>query len=313
VRVRGVVYDSLLGAPLAGATVLREGEAAVAFTDSAGRFVLDSVPAAPGRFVYSHPGLDSVGLSDVPAAVDLSTARDSVVVRLATPSRTTLAARICGAGAPRGGLAFGEVRDAVAGARLAGARTAVAWTVIDTTVRPFAVRNARRDAVADSSGAWSACGLPIGDALEARAAAGTAESGRAAFALGPRGVARIDLWVALAGETAAATAPTGAPPAGTPPATAPAGTRRPRARRGRHRSARACSSAWCGTRPGRGAAAPSSCSTAWPTARRAPTPTAASASPDCRSARRRPSSAPWATRRSRSRSPSAPPSRRRST
>jgi hypothetical protein len=209
VRVVGVVYDSLLRAPLAGATVTHAGTPAVAFTDSTGRFSLTDVPAAPGRFVLSHPGLDSAGLPDVPLAVDLSpdaraaaverVGGDSAVVRLATPSLATLRARVCGAASPaRGtppGLVFGEVFDAASGDRLAGARAAVTWTRVDTTARPLAVHPERRDAVSDALGGWAACGLPLGTALEARAAARTGASGRAAFAVGPRGIARLDLWV----------------------------------------------------------------------------------------------------------------------
>jgi hypothetical protein len=212
VRVTGLVVDSLLGAPLAGATVTREGDSRVSFTDSAGRFELDSVPAGVSRFVFSHPGVDSVGLGEVPVAVTIAAGSPTATVRLATPSRATLRARVCAGGpAPaRGagdGVVFGEVRDAATGARLAGARAAVTWTVIDTTVRPFVIRAERRDVIADSLGGWSACGLPIADALEARAAAGRAESGRAAFALGPRGVARLDLWVSLRTATASAGSP----------------------------------------------------------------------------------------------------------
>jgi hypothetical protein len=259
VRVAGVVYDSLLGAPLPGATVTRDGEQGVAFTDSAGRFALDDVAAVPGRFVLSHPGLDSAGLADVPVPFDLSPGPGGsgaeVWVRLATPSLATLRARACpadgtGTAAARGaarrpaapGFVFGEVVDAVTGDRLAGAGAAVTWTQVDTAARPFAVRAERRDAVSDSLGTWVACGVPLGSALEARAAAGGVESGRAAFAVGPRGVARLDLWVPPRGTVSPGDGPATpgaaghAPPPGVVPAgPAPSGTA-PSARRRRRRA-----------------------------------------------------------------------------
>lgn len=142
VRVVGVVFDSLLGVPLAGATVTREGRPAVAFTDAEGRFVLDGVAAAPGRFVFSHPALDSAGLADVPAAVDLTAAGERAEVRLATPSRATLLARACGAavvqvphdarGPARDVLVFGAVRDATTARPVAGAAVRLAWLAPDS-------------------------------------------------------------------------------------------------------------------------------------------------------------------------------------
>jgi hypothetical protein len=142
VRVQGFVFDSLVGAPLAGATVTREsdrhGEPRLTFTDSAGRFALDSVPAGPGRFVFSHPALDSVGLADVPVPVDLSDARDGDEVRLATPSLGTITARACGASAitvagtpARAVIVLGAVRGAVDARPAAGAAVRLAWLTDD--------------------------------------------------------------------------------------------------------------------------------------------------------------------------------------
>ncbi len=65
VRLLGIAYDSLSGRPLAGATILLQGFPRTALTDSAGRFVLDSVP--PGRYliILTHRELDEIGLHSV--------------------------------------------------------------------------------------------------------------------------------------------------------------------------------------------------------------------------------------------------------
>jgi hypothetical protein len=84
VRVAGVVYDSLVGAPLAGALVSGAGAPGVALTDSAGRFTLDSAQARFGELVFSHPGLDSRGS---PTSSPPSTCRARRPARSSSPRR----------------------------------------------------------------------------------------------------------------------------------------------------------------------------------------------------------------------------------
>ena len=60
----GVVFDSIHGTPLAGATVRLDGKASrAARTGANGQFMLDSV--APGEYVLEllHPLLDTLGVS----------------------------------------------------------------------------------------------------------------------------------------------------------------------------------------------------------------------------------------------------------
>ena len=219
VRVAGVVYDSLVGAPLAGALVTRLGAPGVAVTDAAGRFALDSVEADPGAFVFSHPALDSAGLADVAVPLDLSKARDTASVALATPSRATMWARVCGGPVGRGpaGVLTGVVRDAASGAPIAGAGATVAWTEVDTARNRLAARPRRRDMRADSAGTFRLCGLPVGVDLEVRAEGERTASGWAVTEVGRRGVTTVDLLVpppvdgaaggAAGGAAAAAAAP----------------------------------------------------------------------------------------------------------
>jgi hypothetical protein len=93
VELRGSVYDSIRGEPLAGATVRIAGRGWRATTDGNGDFALSNL--APGRYraVLEHPRLDSLGLPPLAQALELAGQR--TVVELAIPSRWTLLARGC--------------------------------------------------------------------------------------------------------------------------------------------------------------------------------------------------------------------------
>jgi hypothetical protein len=203
VRVRGVVYDSLLGAPLGGALVTRRGSPGVALTDSAGRFALDGVPGAAGAFVFSHPALDSLGLADLVVPADLSVssaAPDPVAVALATPSRATTWARLCPGVAPPAdltavGILAGVVRDAATAAPVAGGVATVVWTAVDTVKRRVVAAPRRFAVPTDEAGAFRVCGVPVGAEFEAQGATDRSATGWAVATMGPRGLASVELLV----------------------------------------------------------------------------------------------------------------------
>src|SRR2546422_8593670 len=70
--IRGVAYDSLVGAPLVGAEVWLRGFGHHTTTDTAGSFQLDSVPAGRHVLALLAPELDSIGMYSLTAAVDLA-------------------------------------------------------------------------------------------------------------------------------------------------------------------------------------------------------------------------------------------------
>jgi hypothetical protein len=285
-RVEGVVFDSLLGRPLAGAAVWVHGSGRMVLVGGDGRFAFDGVAPGPRALGASHPALDSLGLPALAATITVP-AGATAHVALATPARPRLAAGLCGAGAagPAAaggrpgvlhgalhGVLHGVVADArqgaPAGARLAGAVVTVRYVLEARSGRalPQVVDAGART---DSAGTYAVCGLPAAGELVVRAGAGSAGSGPAYVTLGERGVARLDLAVDPGAAPAQAAAP------------AAAGATRPpdaSARRSR---------AWCGTPPAcRGRAR----ACAWPTAptwRSAPTRSAGSRSPGWRAARRR--------------------------
>jgi Carboxypeptidase regulatory-like domain/TonB-dependent Receptor Plug Domain len=158
--VRGVVWDSIVGAPLAGAEVWLEGVERTAITDRAGVFRIDSL--APGAYTitFGHPSLDSLGLG-APFGTVAVRAAETVDVRLTTPSMLGMARTLCPAVvADSVGVVLGVVRDAAAGTPLPGARVTVSWG--EWSVRGNTVD--RRDRViadsTDRAGRYVVCGVP---------------------------------------------------------------------------------------------------------------------------------------------------------
>jgi hypothetical protein len=215
--VRGTAVDSLRGRALAGAAVFIDGTTRSTVTDSAGRFVLDSVPA--GRQVVSatHAALDGVGLDGIAAAVTVPAGGTAEAV-VATPSRQTLWRRLCGAAAPADsvGALFGEVRDARTGAYVAGARATATWLAVGRGGRRLAVGQGAATTVSDSVGTFRLCGVPLGAELSVVVAAGPLDSAaRPARARRPAVRARRPV---VRGADTSASRAVGAAPA------APAGT-----------------------------------------------------------------------------------------
>lgn len=98
--VRGVVYDSLAAAPLAGAFVTAEGGTASAVTDSLGRFTLMADARIASVVVY-HDVLDRLGLG---ALLARRAGERAWAPRVATPSIETVWQRLCGTRRPSNGL-----------------------------------------------------------------------------------------------------------------------------------------------------------------------------------------------------------------
>jgi hypothetical protein len=216
--VSGVVFDSLAGAPLAGATVqwAHETDRNRTYTtqsDSTGRYALPAVRL--GRYIvgFFHPSVDALGVDLPPILVEL--AGDSAArVDLATPGTGALLPALCGNNAPAqriGGASLGDllrparaaaaitgaVRDADSGEPVPGARVVVTWTELQTEGDASAgttVRNVRRrvPARARADGGFVACGLPSGVDLEVSADAPKRQSGLVEVRLEPGRLVRRD-------------------------------------------------------------------------------------------------------------------------
>lgn len=195
----GVVFDSLLGAPLAGAQVFVQGSLQVGITDRGGRFRFDSVPAGSRVVSFEHPDLDSAGLPGASARVEVPAGGTFEVV-LATRSLATLRRAFCRAGwlGPRGdsSVVFGEVRDAESGVRLAGARVTASWTAVTRSADgQITLVPAQVSARTDSLGAFYLCGVSGDVVLTLQARADSFASGQIDLQVGPRTLQRRNLAV----------------------------------------------------------------------------------------------------------------------
>jgi hypothetical protein len=180
----GVVFDSVAGRPLVGATVQITGvtgsvvgRRASAITDTTGRFSVREL--VPGRYVagFFHDALDTLGLVGEPVAFDVGDAEASV--NLGTPSPRTIIRTICGPASVTDslGLLIGHVNASGTSTPLSGATVTVEWgeTIIEKgSIRQ---RNMAADATTQGPGWFAMCDVPGEVELTVSASSGTDSSG----------------------------------------------------------------------------------------------------------------------------------------
>lgn len=197
--VVGTVYDSVVGAPLVGASVHLAilGDAVVprtATTDTAGRYLFDAVPA--GRYVlgFYHDALTAWGLDAPLRVLDVGTTA-SVTADLAVPSSATIRRLRCGDDADiADGALVGSVRDAESLGALAGAQIAVRWRAFALDSGDYRVVSAGRSGIAATDGSFAICGLPLEAPLDLSVSApGHRELAGAVLEVPVSGLSRIDL------------------------------------------------------------------------------------------------------------------------
>ena len=191
--LRGLAYDSLRSAPLAGAFISLAGSSRSAISDSAGRFQFDSLATGTYTLVLHHDVLDSVGFSGRTARVTVGT-RDAQVV-IAVPSFPTLWRAACGGTPPRAdsGFVYGVVRS-TDDRPVRGVKVAVAWNDLSyTKVTGFDEKSWGASIPVDSLGNFALCGVPTTGVLHLLAGSDSLVSDR--VELGPitHRVARRDL------------------------------------------------------------------------------------------------------------------------
>jgi hypothetical protein len=201
--VDGVVFDSLVWRPLAGARVQLVTEPGVeprhvysATTDEHGRFRIADVEVGSYVATFFHPLLDSLGL-EPPLRRAVVRANAESRVDLATPSVTRLVRAIC----PRSmltdsaSLLVGHVRDARSLAGVAGAELALTWS--ELVVGKWRVMRTRPElhVWTDAAGWFAVCNPPTGIDLLARAGHDADTSGYVMLDVPPRSVAWRDLFV----------------------------------------------------------------------------------------------------------------------
>nr|MCU0618220.1 hypothetical protein [Gemmatimonadaceae bacterium] len=195
--VRGVVFDSLAGAPLAQAFVLAEPAGVSVPTDSLGRFTVVS-DAPVQRLTVYHEALDEIGLGAIVLSRPTDGARWTDVT-VATPSLATIWRTVCRADVPNDvnrGVLVGSVRLADDRTRVSGAGITAQWEAILPRTR---LRQAeQRDTRSDSTGSYALCGVPAQGELVMAGSSVEYASGAVQVAMVERPLRRIDLVMAPA-------------------------------------------------------------------------------------------------------------------
>jgi hypothetical protein len=157
--LKGVVVDSLHDQLLRGALVRVDNSTRESFTDSLGRYRIDSVPAGMHRLVVIHPLLDTIGISLVTPPLTLA-AGDDKEIDLSVPSGETLVTLLCPAARRALGPAalVGFVRDADTETAAKGAKVSLLYYESD----PLGLKKTPRvrEAQIGEDGRYRICGLP---------------------------------------------------------------------------------------------------------------------------------------------------------
>ena len=184
--LQGTVVDSVRGGFLRGATVGVLGPSRMAFTDSLGRFRIDSIPPGEYQVALFDPLLDTLSLGVVSARTRFA-AGDTVEMVLAVPSQLAIVTAKCGpARSPEEDRAlFGQVLDAATEQPVAGAQVSLNWTDLSISERT-GVRSEprRRHADTDARGYYKICGLPPDLTAEAFVQRGADSTGKVQIAFG---------------------------------------------------------------------------------------------------------------------------------
>lgn len=167
----GFVVDSSTGRAVSHAKVSLRGTSAKVVSDVSGQFRFSD--AIPGRYLVEvrTPSLDSIGAAEELRIVHA--ASDSLLV-IRVPNAEQVAWSRCGPDTT--GVIAGRIRMRDGGRSPSRVRIVATWTDPGTRSAEGSEQQRWRDAVADASGAYHICQLPLGKAFELRV---ESDSGRA--------------------------------------------------------------------------------------------------------------------------------------
>lgn len=202
VTVVGTVYDSIAGAPLAGAVVQMasrtnptSGPTFAAESDSSGAFRIAGVPRGDYVTTFFHPRLDEMAIT---AAIrNVLVDDDPTALRFAIPGRSAVRTALCGPAARGDSTAaiVGSLRRADRVAPVAGATVTAQWFELSFGSTGLVRSTPVARATTDEEGRFILCGLPGDAAVNVWATAGRAATGTLHIELGP--IAVIPLALAI--------------------------------------------------------------------------------------------------------------------
>ncbi|MES2177936.1 MAG: carboxypeptidase regulatory-like domain-containing protein [Gemmatimonadota bacterium] len=165
--LRGTVVDSVTRATIPRAHITLSGTQLTALSDSAGRFVIPSVPAGDYAAEIRTWTLDSLG-----AVVQsgFSFSDTTTAVTLIVPPLARVAASVCGLRDTRAeGLVVGSVEMRGDTLPVANVRVVADWTAPTERQGKRETGNHWAETVTDDKGDFRLCGVPLNTALTVRA------------------------------------------------------------------------------------------------------------------------------------------------
>jgi hypothetical protein len=212
--VRGTVFDSVRGAPLAGAIVqavladTTPGRIAidprakpfVAISDGEGHFELKGLPSGKFLLAFQHDALDALGIESPVRLANLE--RDTIVAfNLAIPSPLTVRNLVCAAAGDTTAetMLAGYIVDA-GGAPLTGGKVDLQWNELEVKGRRVRPVHRELTAMASESGQYHTCGVPADARVALRVSARDARPLESALSL-PAGAFRRDFRLAGVRDT----------------------------------------------------------------------------------------------------------------
>jgi hypothetical protein len=164
--LQGVVVDSVHAEPLVHALFALEGSPRMAFSDSLGRFLVDSLKPGSYRVYIEHPMLDTLGIQLVTPPMNIS-ANMVTQTLIGVPSSEYLVSLFCPAArrALGPGALVGRVREPDSDSAAVGARVSFVWYDPDPPGLPANLRVTKkaprvREATVAADGTYRLCGLP---------------------------------------------------------------------------------------------------------------------------------------------------------
>jgi hypothetical protein len=213
-RVRGVVFDSVGRAPLAGAIVEvvmvdPDGERAaaprpalpsfVALSDSTGHYEVGGLPSGLFAVGFQHGSLNTIGIESPIRALDLRV-DTSALLDLAIPGGQSVRNAVC-TGRADDGLLAGYVVNARGGAPVP-ASIEVRWDELLFADKRMTASHHDTKATTDSVGRFSLCGVPAGAPLDLRISSAGFHEIETVIALPEDGVVYRDFRLAAADSAA---------------------------------------------------------------------------------------------------------------
>lgn len=166
----GQLWDSTRSTPLSGANVYLSGTSHSALADNQGRFQLEDVSGGIFSVAFSHPRLDSLGIPPPQAEVEILPGNVSEVT-LAIPSTGSLMVSKCQAEDREGGAAVlaGLVSEERSGEPIPRASVRFDWQEVIEVIPLPRAQNRWFQVQTDGNGRYTACGIPLDEAIVVQA------------------------------------------------------------------------------------------------------------------------------------------------